>query len=77
LAAERANVSKCVFEQFNECGLKEDALIEVEMNLDAKGHFHGLQDHLNQARRVSGVAHLSCYKDWYEETYKTPFTMSS
>lgn len=51
-------------------------MLAVEMNRDADGKFHATQDHLNHAERVSGMAHLACYRKWYEETYRTPFTMS-
>ena len=62
------------------------------INVDADGKFpathtrafaahqnHPESEHrgpLIAAERVSGVAHLRCYKAWYEETYRSPFTMS-
>jgi hypothetical protein len=67
-------VKECIFE----CGeAEDDTMIGVEMNRDALGEFHANQNHLNQAERVSGFAHLHCYKRWYERTYGTPFTMSA
>ena len=53
-----------------------DVTLSVELNRDAEGNLHATQDHLNHAERVAGYAHLNCYKKWYEETYKSPFTMS-
>jgi hypothetical protein len=64
----------CIFKCENP---SDDTSIEVEMNVDVEGHFHGNQDHFNQAVRRSGMAHLACYKAWYEQTYGTPFTMSA
>ena len=52
-----------------------EALV-VEMNRDAKGEFHARQDHINHAERVTGIAHLACYRDWYETAYGSPFTMT-
>lgn len=50
--------------------------IAVEMNVDVDGAFHAQQDHINHAERVRGVAHVDCYRLWYEQTYRSPFTMS-
>jgi hypothetical protein len=50
--------------------------LAVELNRDDEGKLHAFQDHINHAVRVGGVAHRDCYKDWYEETYKSPFIMA-
>jgi hypothetical protein len=49
----------------------------VELNRAPDGTWHAFQDHLNHAERVSGVAHRRCYAHWYEQTYQSPFTMST
>jgi hypothetical protein len=57
----------------------------VEMNVDVDGKFHAHQNHSEfdhsgpsiVAERVAGIAHVECYKAWYEQTYRTPFTMSA
>jgi hypothetical protein len=59
--------------------------MSVEMNVDADGKLHAHQNHPEfdhqgasiVAERVAGVAHVDCYKAWYERTYRSPFTMSA
>lgn len=64
----------CIFK----CGDPlDESMLAVEMNVDAEGNFHGNQDHLNHAERISGLAHHRCYAEWYQQTYGTPFTMST
>ncbi len=63
-------MKECIFE----CGDPEDdTMLDVEMNVTGDGAFQPLI----AAERVTGSAHLRCYKAWYEQTYRTPFTMSA
>ncbi len=73
-------MTECIFK----CGKPATVMIAVEMNIDLEGTLHAHQNHpesdhrgpLIAAERVAGVAHLDCYRTWYEQTYHTPFTMS-
>ena len=71
--SEEQPQQECIFK----CGVPlDDSALGVEMNVDAKGEFHGFQDHINHAQRVGGKAHLKCYAEWYERTYGTAFTIA-
>jgi len=64
-------VADCIFK----CERTEEPTLQVEMIVDDKGEFHsGAGTHAFP--RVLGVAHVECYRDWYERTYKSAFTMS-
>jgi hypothetical protein len=51
----------------------DEALIDVEMNIDAEGELQARETDGMHTRRVQGKAHQSCYAQWYERTYKVPF----
>lgn len=76
------DMSRCVFNcgrPWPGVGEKQDPndpLIICEMNIDKDGNLHANQDHLNHAERRNVMAHIACYKAWYEQTYHSPFTMS-
>ncbi len=72
-------MKECIFE----CGDPEDdTMLDVEMNVTGDGAFHAHQNHperdhggpLIAAERVTGSAHLRCYKRWYEAVYRSAFT---
>lgn len=64
-------MNDCVFN----CEQVGEPTLQVEMLVDDKGEFQsGFGTHAH--KRVAGVAHVECYKAWYEQTYKSPFTMS-
>ena len=73
----------CIFDCADAFDLSQP-MIGVEMNIDAAGKLHAHVNHpesdhrgaLIAAERVAGVAHVACYLAWYEQTYRTPFTMS-
>jgi len=82
--AEHAGKLGCIFECADPYDLTQPTL-SVEMNVDVDGKLHAHQNHpeadhrgpLIAAERVAGIAHVACYKRWYEQTYGTPFTMSA
>lgn len=74
----------CIFDCENPFDLTKP-MMQVEMNVDVDGKLHPHQNHTAYphagadvvAERVRGVAHVDCYKAWYEQTYRSPFTMSA
>lgn len=74
----------CIFECAAPFDLSKETM-RVEMNVDVDGKIHAHQNHPQYphagetvaADRVAGIAHVECYKAWYEQTYRTPFTMSA
>lgn len=74
----------CIFDCADPFDLTKPTM-RVEMNVDVDGKFHAHQNHTAfshagedvVAERVSGIAHVDCYKAWYEQTYRSRFTMSA
>lgn len=65
-------MNECIFN----CERPEEPTLQVEMIVDDKGEFQsGVGTHAHN--RVAGLAHVECYKAWYEQTYRSPFTMSA
>lgn len=74
----------CIFDCEDPFDLTKPTM-NVEMNVDALGGIHAHVNHPEYphagdtvaAERVAGVAHVDCYQAWYEQTYRSPFTMSA
>lgn len=83
-APEKHGKAWCIFECEDPFDLSKPTMA-VEMNVDVDGKFHAHQNHPEfdhqgasiVAERVSGIAHVDCYRLWYEQTYRSRFTMSA